>query len=301
MPSKPVRLAHRILPRSVAGVLSRWLNLPSRIAALEYGQRKLAERALDRDHGGRIEPGDLSTHELRVTSQNGEDGILLYLFSELGTESRYAVEFGCGDGSEFNSRNLLCQWGWGGLLLEGDPAKAERARRQLGSRRRTAGPTEVVKALLTRENVDSILAKESAVSEPDLLSIDVDGIDYWLWRSIVSLRPRVVVIEYNAAFGPDRSITVPYDPSFDAHAHHSSGTYHGASLRALSRLGKEKGYALVGCESQGVNAFFVRRDLAAGLPTPTVREAYRPLSGRFTRLDSEARFAAVGHLAYVEV
>ena len=91
----------------------------------------------------------------------------------------------------------------------------------------------------------------------DLLSIDIDGNDYWVWNAIDG-QPRLVVIEYNSSFGPDRAVTIPYDPSFDRFQHHPFGIYHGASIAALAKLGAAKGYALVGGDSNGVNAFFVR-------------------------------------------
>lgn len=121
--------------------------------------------------------------------------------------------------------------------------------------------TRALCAFLTVENLADTITGAGVPAGLDLLSIDVDGVDYWLWESLTCVSPRVVVIEYNASFGPHRSITVPYESGFDRVEKHPSTFYHGASLSALAKLGAKKGYSLVGCDSNGVNAFFVRNDL----------------------------------------
>jgi hypothetical protein len=95
----------------------------------------------------------------------------------------------------------------------------------------------------------------------DILSIDVDGVDYWLWRAATAISPRIVIIEYNASFGPEASVTVPYEPEFDRTEKGVNGHYHGASITALARLANQKGYVLLGCDRAGANAFFLRADL----------------------------------------
>ena len=139
--------------------------------------------------------------------------------------------------------------------------------------------------------------------EIDLLSIDVDGVDYWLWKALTSLRSRLVVIEYNSFWGAQRAVTVPYEPDFDRFRKHPSGYYHGASLAALYRLAQEKGYILAGCDSEGLNAFFVRRDLAeaAGLAAASTAEAYRPFNPKRMSESLEASLARIRHLPLVEV
>jgi hypothetical protein len=110
-----------------------------------------------------------------------------------------------------------------------------------------------------------------------LLSIDIDGIDYWVWKAIEVISPRVVVIEYNSFLGAQEPLTIRYDPKFCRQLQGGRGLYFGASLAALEKLGKAKGYILAGCESHGVNAFFVRQDAAAGIvPALTAAQAYFP-------------------------
>jgi hypothetical protein len=137
-----------------------------------------------------------------------------------------------------------------------------------------------------------------------LLSLDIDGNDLWVWRAITAIQPRVVVIEYNAAFGPGRSLSVQYDPAFDRFKYHPSGIYHGASLSAMANVGREKGYVLVGCESHGVNAFFVQRELAtsADLIEMTPEQAYYEHAWRAAKFGAtEAQFELIRHLELVAI
>lgn len=204
------------------------------------------------------EPGRLARHEFRVYSQNGEDGILAEIFSRIGVKERTFAEFGVEDGLQNNSLYLL-QQGWSGAWIEADPDYGRRIRARfanwIGQRRLTP-----VEAFATAENAEALLRRAGVPAESDLLSIDVDGNEYWIWKAISSFRPRVVAIEYNAQFRPDVRWIMKYDP-----AHVWDGTsYFGASLKALEMLGNEKGCRLVGCSLTGVNAFFVREDLAGG-------------------------------------
>ncbi len=188
----------------------------------------------------------------KVYSQSDEDGIIAEIFHRIGTTSRRFVEFGVEDGLECNSTFLLIQ-GWKGIWLEGAPRRAAQARRLFKDY-----AVEVLETVVTAENADALITRAAGDHELDLLSIDVDSNDYWVWKAIMSVRPRVVVIEYNASFPPFIRKTVQYNPNFVW----DGSNYFGASLGALAALGQEKGYALVGCCAAGVNAFFVRGDLA---------------------------------------
>lgn len=244
----------------------------------------------------------LRNREFKVSSQNGEDGLIAFLFSEIGVRNRRFVEFGVGDGRECNCANLTIRFGWSGLMLEGNAVSARRAQ-EYYARFERSGPEgiQVRRAHVTAENINETIADAGVQGEIDLLSIDIDGNDYWLWEAIDVVRPRVVVIEYNASFGL-RSITVPYDPTFVRFRKHPSGWYHGASISALASLGERKGYELVGTESHGVNAFFVRRDVLGGrLRTLSAEEAYRPQKGRLAVATPDKQFSAIAHLEYVEI
>lgn len=202
-----------------------------------------------------IGEGNINDWEMRVYSQNGEDGIIQYIFRKIGETNKYFVEFGAEDGRECNTRYLR-EKGWDGLWMDGNFKN-----------------TLVKKEIVTPENVEQLFNKYKVPKEFDLLSIDIDSYDYWVWKAITHYNPRVVVIEFNSTIPINKSLTVPYDPKF----HWDSTNYFGASLKAMVKLSKIKHYQLVGCDSKGINAFFVREDVAAGKFTLlSHKEIYRP-------------------------
>ena len=244
----------------------------------------------------------LNLSEVRIYSQNGEDGILLHLLSRTGVESGTFVEIGCGDGRECNAANLAINFCWSGSMIDADPCRVETARSFYRAvLMDQASRVQLSCERITAENVNQILAKETSSTNLDLMSIDIDGNDYWVWKMLTAVHPRIVVIEYNASLGKDRSISTVYDPDFDIRAKHPSGIYHGASLAALAKLGKEKGYQLAGCDSTGVNAFFVRSDIASAseLSELTPQEAWFANAHR-AALSTEDQWAQIEHMDYVE-
>jgi hypothetical protein len=196
---------------------------------------------------------DLAPHELRVFSQNGEDGVIEEILARIGTGDGTFVEFGAGAGAEANCVFLASVLGWPGLFMEADPDLFA----QLDARYEGHPRVRTVRARVTPESIDRLLAEHAPCAEPDVLSIDVDGPDYWIWRAL-GARPRVVVIEYNAHLGPDVELVQPAVPLREW----DGSDYFGASLAALRRLAAVKGYRLVHTDLSGVNAFFVRADLA---------------------------------------
>lgn len=204
------------------------------------------------------DPRRLERHGRKVYSQNDEDGILEEIFRRIGIASRSFVEFGVTDGRECNTLKLLLE-GWHGLWIEAGAAFCEAVQRTFGEQL-DAGALELVQSMVTAENIDALIggARVARGGELDLLSIDIDGNDYHVLAAIRAVRPRVVVIEYNAKFPPPMDLVPRYDPQ-----HAWDGTdYMGASLHALAGLGGRLGLQLVGTNITGTNAFFVRSDLA---------------------------------------
>ena len=229
--------------------------------------------------------------EFRAYSQNGEDGILLYLFALLGTPTKRCVEICAGEGLECNSANLIINHGWRGLLVDGDEALVEKAKEFYKWNRSTSWfPPHIANAWVTVENVDQLIKDHDFDGDIDLLSLDLDGMDYWIWKAMESLSPRLVVAEYNCAWGPTESKTVPYQADFTyppkADAPASDRLYFGASLTALTKLARTKGLRLVGTQRWGFNAFFVREGVGEDLlpeispeecfDTPVMRMVWRP-------------------------
>jgi hypothetical protein len=218
---------------------------------------------------------DFPDVEFRCYSQNGEDGILHYIFSLLGTTNRRVVEICAGDGVECNAANLIINHGWQGLLLDGDADQIARGRTFYSTCRTTwVSPPAFIHAWLTADNIDALVAGTGFGGPIDLLSIDVDGNDYWIWKALDCVKPRVVVLEFNGSCGPDTSLTMSYQPDFRLDL--TRLPYRcGASLPAFVKLAREKGYRLVGVQSLGFNAFFVQDGLGEKLlPERSARECY---------------------------
>ena len=218
-----------------------------------------------------VAPFDFAAHARRLTSQSGEDGILAAIFDAVGETDRRAVEVACG-GNGGNAGGLIIERSFSGLLVDGDAALVERA-----ARRFARYPVRVMRAWVTRESIDALLAEHGITGEIDYFGLDLDGNDYWVWEAMTAVRPRVVVTEYNAALGPDRAVTIAYNP---AHRWRKGKgpkvIYWGASLPALASLGARKGYRLIAVEPNGVNAFWLREDVAPQIPGLDPREAWQP-------------------------
>ncbi len=279
-------LQHRLTPFRVrAGRVASLWNKPDRN---QFPPRSLADV-----------PG-LARYEYSWLSQNGEDGILRYLFDEIGFESRWFVEFGFG-ASQCNALRLMLKEDFHGLLMDGSKDNVDYFR--YAADRHGCDRVTARQVFITRDNLKAMIAEAGVPREIDFLSIDVDGNDYWFWQLLECVSPRIVCIEYNAGIGPDLSWTVPYDASFERFAKHPSGFYYGASLAALEKLGKQKGYYLIGCDSTGTNAFFLRDDIHIdGVTALTAREAYRPHANWLQRGISEAeQLAFMQSMPYEEV
>lgn len=202
---------------------------------------------------------DFDDVEFSCFSQYGEDGIIDWLVSKLPMIPKKFVEFGVEDYYESNTRLLLQLRNWQGLIMDGSNDFIQEIKAQDISWRHHV---DAICAHITKENINSLLEQNEMIGNIGLLSIDIDGNDYHVWKSIVIINPAIVVIEYNAVFGDLHAVTVPYRPDFFRTKAHSSNLYFGASLPALILLGKEKGYTFVGTNTIGANAFFIRDDLA---------------------------------------
>jgi hypothetical protein len=205
----------------------------------------------------------------RSYSQTDEDGILLFLFSVIGVSNKTCIEICAGDGVECNTANLILNHGWFGLLVDGNKDNVARGidfyRR---SRNTWVFPPRFICSWVTRSNINDLIKSNGFTGEIDLLSIDMDGVDYWIWEAIEAVSPRVVVVEYQDILGPERACTVPYSDDFCAGGYPMTDgmpNFSGASLPAFVKLARRKGYRLVGTNRYGYNAFFVRDGIADDL------------------------------------
>ena len=200
------------------------------------------------------DPKRLERCGFKVYSQNDEDGIIQEIFRRIGITNRRFVEFGVANGLENNTLSLLVS-GWRGLWIDAAPENVINIKTRFADVL-VEGRLAVQDAFITAENINELIGIWGS-GEIDLLSIDIDGNDFYVWQALNVVKPRVVVIEYNAKFHPPLAIVQEYNAG-----HVWKGTdYFGASLEALVRLGTRLGYSLVCTNFSGVNAFFVRNDI----------------------------------------
>lgn len=227
-----------------------------------------------------LRPDEIWRSEFQVFSQFGDDGIIQFLVQRVPIENRVFVELGVEDYRESNTRFLLVHDAWRGLIVDSGTAHV-RFLEASGLRWRTT--IDAVTAFVDLDNADRLIREAGLEGDIGLLSIDVDGDDLWLLKAIESVSPRILVTEYNSLFGPDLAVSVPYEPGFIRGRKHFSHLYWGASLPALAMVAERKGYALVGGNRAGNNAFFVRRDLLGEIPERKVAECWRPAQFRDSR------------------
>lgn len=242
--------------------------------------------------------------EFKVFSQFGDDGIIQYLINSVKPRLDTFVEFGVEDYEEANTRFLLMNNNWKGLIIDGSSSFIDYIKTRSFYWRYSL---QAVTSFITAENINQLLADHGTSDQIGLLSIDIDGNDYWVWKAITVVEADIVVIEYNSLFGSDRAITVPYKPDFMREQAHYSYLYFGASLPALYDLAVEKGYAFVGCNQAGNNAYFVRKEKLNGLPALSVQEGYvysrfresRNQAGQMSFLDGVDRGAVIAGLPVI--
>jgi len=251
---------------------------------------------------------DIQQAEFKVFSQFGEDGIIQYLIrqAKIASDERDLVEFGADFYGEANTRFLVTNDNWRGLLIDGSEKSIKTIRKQPFF---WAHDLTTVAAFIDADNINDVIGGAGYKGRIGLLSIDIDGNDYWVWDKITVVDPVIVVAEYNSVFGPNRAVTVPYDPKFYRVNAHHSGLYFGCSLKALEIVASRKGYALVGSNSAGNNAFFVKHDRLNGQPALTTERAYvesrfresRDHSGRLTYIAGAARLKEIADMPLVDV
>jgi hypothetical protein len=241
----------------------------------------------------------------KVFSQWDEDGIIQYLISHLPIQSKTFIEFGVEDYEESNTRFLLFKDHWQGMVLD---ACEEDIRFIQGDRLYWEFDIQAKRAWITKENIDSLVRGSGFSEDVGILSIDIDGNEYWIWEAIHSIRPRIVIVEYNSLFGL-QPVSVPYTEDFHKLSAHYSGLYWGCSLAALAHLARNKGYALAGVNAWGHNAFFIRSDIATEFKALEPEQVYVPSkyrdsrdrNGKLTYLRGVDRMKLIEHLPVTNV
>ena len=222
----------------------------------------------------------INEFEFSVFSQFGEDGIIQYLVDNIKVKNKIFVEFGVENYKESNTRFLMMNDNWSGLVIDGDEKNISYIRQ---SEIYWKYDLQARADFVTKENINSILTEEMITGEIGLLSIDIDGTDYWIWDAISVIQPNIVIVEYNSLFGPERSITIPYQPDFYRMNYHYSALVFGSSIASLVKLGEKKGYFFVGCNEMGNNAFFVKKEKIGNIKPLSIVEGYKEAKFRESR------------------
>lgn len=241
----------------------------------------------------------------QVFSQRGEDGVLQYLCSKINIPCKTFIEFGVEDYTEANTRLLLFN-NWRGLVIDSSKRNIRFIKKDFIYWKYDI---TAIQSFITAENINTLIAGYTTESDIGILSIDIDGNDYWVWEAITAVQPRIVICEYNSAFGNTRAVSIPYNASFSKTKSHYSNLYYGASLPALCYLAGKKGYDFIGTTAAGVNAFFVRKDLSAPFAKHTAQSGFhesanrdsRDKSGKNTFLLHHERLNMIKELPVVDV
>lgn len=251
----------------------------------------------------------LTDAEYKVFSQFGDDGILQYLIHHLNIPPSLQtfVEFGVENYEESNTRFLLMNNNWRGLIMDGSESNMEFVHQ---TQYYWKHDLTAKAAFIDTENINDLISSAGFNGEIGILSVDIDGNDYWVWDKINVVNPIIIVAEYNGVFGSQHALSVPYDPTFRRTQAHYSNLYWGCSLAALNHLAVKKGYTFAGCNSAGNNAYFIRNDyindqipkpaLDEGFSEPKFRES-RSEAGSLTFLTGSNRLKEIRDLPLVDV
>lgn len=224
-----------------------------------------------------IKPNNIIDCEFQVYSQWGEDGIIQLILQHTEIKRKVFIEFGVENYTESNTRFLLVNNNWSGLVIDGSKENIQHIKNDPIYWKHNL---KAVHSFVTQDNINQIFRDNGIVGDIGLLSIDIDGNDYWIWDAINVVNPAIVIIEYNHRFGKENAVTIPYQEDFVRSQAHHSMIYYGASLKSINLIAQRKGYAFVGCCSSGVNAFFVRQELKPDfIPEITIDQGY--IAGKF--------------------
>lgn len=240
----------------------------------------------------------LQEAEFKVFSQWGDDGIIQYLVNYLDIDNKTFIEFGVEDYLESNTRFLLINDNWSGLIMDGSESHISKIK---NDEMYWKYDLTAKSAFITAENINQIISEEDINGKIGLLHIDIDGNDYWIWKALKVVEPIIMIVEYNSIFGYERAITIPYKADFTRTSGHFSNLYAGSSILSLCDLAEEKGYAFIGCNSAGNNAYFVKKEFLKDLKALTAKEGYveskfresRSEDGKLNYLRSEKRLEII--------
>jgi hypothetical protein len=273
-----------------------------------YETQLLAIGALLSKQQWLINSNNLNDYEFKIFSQWGDDGIIQYLIKHIHIENEIFIEFGVEDYMESNTRFLMMNNNWKGFVMDGSEENMHRLKNKPWYWKYSL----INKAIfINNENINQLLSM-TGFENIGILHIDIDGNDLHILQiiDITRINPSIIIMEYNAVFGDERAISVPYNKDFIRTTKHYSNLYSGASLAGLNYIANKKGYALIGCNLAGNNAYFVRKDLLnEEIKEKSVKEAYKVSKFRESRnkdytlsyLDGNERYEIIKELEVINV
>jgi len=270
-------------------VLETLINLERKLQQIQQSLGRIESRQLL----GMSAPSKFNDYEFQVFSQFGEDGLIQHLIDRIEIKNKTFIEFGVEQYKEANTRFLLINNGWSGLVMDGSSENIQLIKSDDIYWRTNL---KAVNAFIDCSNINQLIGDNGLHGEVGLLSIDIDGNDYWVWQSLEIVSPQIIVCEFNALWGPELMVSIPYEPLFSRSQAHYSNLYFGASLSAMASLGRSKGYSLVGINLAGNNAFFVKNDCMSGLVSLSPEDAWKPAKFR----ESRARDGGLSYLSQSE-
>jgi len=284
-------------------IVRRQRQIPDRLDIIQEALGRIESRMNAQAGGADVDP---RSREFKVYSQWGEDGIIDHLVSRMDLPDKSFVEFGVENYTEANTLFLLKHRNWRGLVIDGSPANIDAIRKgQVLWRYDLMADC----SFITKDNINDIIRRNGFAGNLGLLSVDIDGNDYWVWQAIDCVQPRIVVAEYNSLFGPRATISTPYRDDFYRTKADPTNMYYGASIAALTHLARSRGFTLVAGNSAGNNVFFVRDDCLGTLKPQSIEQAYvqqafreaRGPEGEILHLTFAERQRAIGALPVVDV
>lgn len=288
--------------KRLKNLIDRWKIIPISISKIQESLGRIEARQLLEN-----DISNINESEFKVYSQWGEDGIIQHLLRFIPIENKVFIEFGVENYTESNTRFLLINNKWSGLILDGNRKHIEYIKRDMSVY--WAHNLKAEHVFITKDNINDIIVRNGIPKDIGLLSIDIDGNDYWIWEAITEVKPRIVISEFNALFGPFEKVSIPYKHDFVRNSFHYSNIYYGASLAALEFLGKQKGYSLVGINSTGNNAFFVCNEYCKNLKvltstevfrTPQFREA-KDINGELSYINFQQQIELISDLQVIDI
>ena len=277
----------------------------ARNTSLIEQQLVLQAQSIAQENRKKAKIGSLKDIEFKAFSQWGEDGIIDWLISRLPSINQTFIEFGVSDYKESNTRLLLQLRNWKGLIIDGAEENVSIIKKQDIYWRHDL---TAIQSFISTENINQTISDAGFSGNVGLLSIDIDGNDYWVWQAIEGVSPAIVVCEYNAVLGDIYPITIPYQANFQRTNADPSNLYFGASIQALISLGQSKGYTFVGTTLTGANAFFIRNDCAS-MVTNALKAVYafpskfreaRDTKGNLLYLNGSCRREVINNLSFVD-